>query len=121
MHKHVLVIDDDPIIISLLTSSLEAKGYGVIAALDGREGLQKLENTRPDLIILDIMLPGMNGYTVYAFLKYTEKYKSIPVIMLTTRQEIRDKIFDKEVKPDGYITKPFEMKSLMDKVEELVG
>ena len=121
MRKQILLIDDDPIIACLLLPWLKAKGYDVTIAFDGKSGLEKLKKKKADLVILDIMMPKMNGYTFYAFLKYNEKYKSIPVIMLTARKEVRDKTFDEDVQPDAYITKPFKMNMLINAIEKLVS
>ena len=119
--KQILVIDDDPIVVFLLFTRLKAKGYSVTIAFDGKSGLEKIKQRKPDLIILDIMMPKMNGYTVYAFLKYNENYRTIPVIMLTARKEVKDQAFDEDVQPDAYITKPFKMNMLINAIEKLVS
>src|SRR3989339_345444 len=83
--KKILVVDDEPDVVKLLKVRLEASGYAVIEAYDGQEGLDKAHNEMPDLIILDLMLPKLNGYQVCRMLKFDEDYKNIPIIILTGR------------------------------------
>ena len=99
---------------------LEANHYEVITASDGQEGLEKARNENPDLIILDVMLPKMNGYKVCQLLKADPNYKTIPVIISSGRtpQEIRK--VSKEVGADAYIHKPFEAEVLLSKMKGLL-
>ena len=103
-----------------VTLQLEAKGYEIITASDGREGLEKARTKKPDLIILDLMLPKIDGYKVCRMLKFDDKYKNIPIILFTARAQDSDKKVGKEVGADAYITKPFEPSALLDKIRELL-
>jgi len=107
--------------VETVTFRLEANGYEVLPAYDGQEGLDKARKEKPDLIILDLMLPKMDGYKVCRMLKFDEKYKKIPIIMFTARAQETDKEMGEEVGADAYITKPFEPQALLAKIEELLG
>ncbi|NQT34174.1 response regulator [bacterium] len=99
---------------------LEASGYEVITATDGLEGLNAARRVKPDLIVLDIMLPKMNGYKVARFLKFDEEYKSIPIVMLTALSGEEDKSTGIETGADAYLTKPFETQQLLDAVKSFL-
>lgn len=118
--KRILIIEDQAVIVNILRMRLEANHYEVISASDGQEGLEKARHDNPDLIILDIMLPKMNGYKVCQNLKADPKYKTIPVIIASGRtpQEIRK--LSKEVGADAYIHKPFEGEVLLSKMRGLL-
>lgn len=120
MAKKILVVDDEKDLVETLTFRLEANNYEVIKAYDGQDGLEKARGEKPDLIILDLMLPKMDGYKVCRMLKFDEKYKRIPIIMFTARAQDSDKKMGMEVGADGYIIKPFEPKALLDKMAELL-
>jgi DNA-binding response OmpR family regulator len=100
---------------------LEANGYEVIAAYDGQQALDKAKAQNPDLIVLDLMLPKMDGYKVCRLLKFDEKYKHIPIIMFTARAQDTDKKIGFEVGADAYIIKPFEPQVLLGKIKELLN
>ena len=119
--KIVLVVDDEAEIISILVKRLTVAGYDVITAKDGIEGLNKASNLKPDLVILDILMPKMDGYEVCRLLKFDEKLKSIPVIMLTAKTQEADKEVGKKVKADDYVTKPFEIEDLLMRIKKLIG
>lgn len=121
MSKTILIIEDDPDIIGLLRYRLEHKGFEVITAQTGNEGLRLAEERRPDLITLDINLPEVNGFTICSMLKGNEEYKHIPIIMLTARDEESDHVFFENMAPEAYITKPFEVDDLLAKINEFVG
>ena len=118
--KKILIIDDEPDLITALRIKFEAEGFEVISAKDGAEGLEKARIEMPNLIILDLMLPKINGYRVCRFIKFDETYKHIPIIMLTARVEEEDKKLGKEVGADYYLTKPFDNQELMKKVQEFI-
>ena len=99
---------------------LEANSYDVITAYDGQEGLDKARKEKPDLIILDLMLPKMDGYKVCRMLKFDEKYKSIPIVMFSARAQEEDEKMGMEVGADDYVTKPFDPKVLLDKIQKLL-
>jgi len=116
----ILVIDDEPDLLSLARARLELAGYDVVTASDGEEGLEKARTSTPDLILLDLMLPKMNGFEVCEALKIDEKYKHIPIIILTVKFQPVDIRFAKALGADAYITKPFEGKELIEKIKELI-
>ncbi len=97
---------------------MEASNYQILAASDGEEALNKVREERPDLIILDIMLPKMDGFKVCRLFKFDPQYKDIPVIMLTVRAQKEDKLMGMETGADEYITKPFDTEELLAKVKE---
>lgn len=99
---------------------LVSSGYEVITAYDGEDALSKARREKPDLIILDLMLPKMDGYKVCGFLKADTRYKKIPIIMFTARAQDEDKEMGEEVGADAYITKPFEPDVLLGKIQELL-
>jgi DNA-binding response OmpR family regulator len=117
--KKILVVDDEPDVISLLTLVLKSQGYDVISAGDGKEALEKARGESPDLILLDVMLPRMDGYKVARMLKFDEKYRHIPIIMLTARIQDRDKQTGLEMGVNDYLTKPFDTNVLLEKVKAL--
>lgn len=119
--KRILLIDDETALVEMVKIRLEANNYEVITAYDGNEALDKARKEKPDLIILDLMLPKMDGYKVCRLLKFDEKYKQIPIILFTARAQESDKITGEEVGADAYITKPFEPKALLDKIAELLN
>lgn len=105
----------------MLKMRLQANGYEVITAYDGQEALEKVRNQNPDLIILDLMLPKMDGYKVCRMLKFDKKYKSIPIILFTALVQESDKEMGSQVGADAYIIKPFEPQVLLSKIKELLG
>ena len=116
--KKILVVDDEPELVKAIEIRLKAENYQVFTAFDGEEGLARAREVLPDLIILDIMLPKLNGFKICRLLKFDEKYKEIPVIMLTAKTDEADKATGKETGANEYITKPFDWKLLMEKVKE---
>lgn len=119
--KRILIVDDEDGLRSMLRFRLEALNHDVSEAIDGQEGLDKARSDKPDLIILDLMLPKIDGFKVCRMLKFDEKYKGIPIIMFTARAQQKDKELGKEVCADAYITKPFETEVLLGKIKELLG
>jgi len=118
--KQILLVDDELELVTVVKFRLEANDYGVIVAYDGQEALEKARKDKPDLIILDLMLPKMDGYKVCGLLKADERYKKIPIIMFTARGQESDKKIGEEVGADAYITKPFEDQVLLAKIKELL-
>ncbi|OGC07604.1 hypothetical protein A2230_02290 [candidate division WOR-1 bacterium RIFOXYA2_FULL_36_21] len=116
----ILIVDDEEDIVSALSIRLKAAGYDVIFAYDGMEGLEKARLERPDLILLDIMLPKLDGYKVCRILKFDEKFKHIPIIMITAKFGEDNKKMGGCVGADAYILKPFDPKELMSKIEEVL-
>ncbi len=119
--KRILLIEDEKDMAYAVTLQLEAKGYEVITAFDGRDGLDKARTKKPDLIILDLMLPKIDGYKVCRMLKFDNKYQNIPIILFTARAQDSDKKIGRDVGADVYITKPFEPSVLLDKIRELLA
>ncbi|MFC1510017.1 response regulator transcription factor [Candidatus Omnitrophota bacterium] len=119
--KLILLVEDEKDMSYAVTLQLETKGYEVITAYDGQEGLEKARAKKPDLIILDLMLSKMDGYKVCRMLKFDRAYKDIPIIIFTARAQDLDKKMGEEVGADAYITKPFEPSVLLDKIQKLLN
>jgi len=117
----ILIVDDEEGIVKVVKMYLEHHRYEVITALDGQEGLEKAKTEKPDLIVLDLMLPKINGYKVCGLLKKDARHAKIPVILFTARAQEKDVKLGEEVGADAYITKPFEPEALLSKIEELMG
>ena len=118
--KKILVVDDEKDIVETLVFVLKQKGYECLVAYDGEEGLQMAKETEPDLIILDVMMPKINGYKICRLLKYDAKYKDIPIIMITARSQEDDKLIGEETGANEYITKPFEFQDVLEKVQKWI-
>lgn len=119
--KHrILIVEDQAAIINMVKMRLEANNYDVITAGNGQEGLEKARKENPSLIILDVMLPIMNGYKVCRLLKDDSKYNKIPIIMATARPTHELMKLGKEVGADAFVTKPFEAQVLLSKIKELI-
>jgi DNA-binding response OmpR family regulator len=117
MPKKILVIDDEPKIGDISRDYLQAAGFEVLQAFDGPAGLAAARQARPDLIVLDLMLPGMDGYDVCRELR---RSSDVPIIMLTARVDETDKIIGLELGADDYITKPFSPRELVARVRTLL-
>jgi len=120
MAKKILIVDDEVQLVEMIKMRLDASGYQVIFAHDGQEGLDKAKKEKPDLMILDLMLPKIDGYKVCRMLKFDEKYKQIPIILFSARAQEEDKKMGQEVGADAYITKPFDPQALLGKIKELL-
>ena len=115
MAKTVLIVEDERAIVEILKFNLKREGYETLEALDGQTGLQLAQTEDPDLILLDVMLPKMNGFDICKTLR--AENRTTPIIMLTAREEEMDKVFGLETGADDYMTKPFSMKELMARVK----
>ena len=115
MGKKILVVEDERNIVDILTFNLTREGYDISEALDGAEGLRLALDEDPDLILLDLMLPKMDGFEVCRTLR--EQGRATPIIMLTAREEETDKVLGLELGADDYITKPFSMRELLARVK----
>ncbi len=113
MAKKILIIEDDADLVKLLVTRLEANGYETLNAPDGSEGLKVAEEQLPDLILLDIKMPQVDGYTAFRGLKNNKKTRKIPVIVITAYDKLKDLFSLEEVK--DYVVKPFEDKDLLPK------
>lgn len=120
MGKKLLLVDDEKDLVDAVVLRLEANGYEVSVAYDGQEGLDKAIKEKPDLIILDLMLPKIDGYKVCTLLKTDTKYNNIPIIMFTARAQESDIKKGKELGADAYIIKPFDSQVLLDKIKALI-
>ena len=126
--KKILVIDDDPDLVTSVEVLLKSKSYQVVTAFDGDEGLRKVVEEKPDLIILDVIMPGKHGFTVCQELKTDPKYyffSKIPVLMLTVYPGDREKMHlsmreGMTMEAEDYIQKPFDPQELLSRVEELL-
>lgn len=114
MAKTVLIVEDERAIVEILKFNLKREGYETLEALDGETGLQLGLTGDPDLILLDVMLPKMNGFDICA--KLRDAGSTVPIIMLTAREEETDKVFGLEAGADDYMTKPFSMRELLARV-----
>ena len=115
MGKKVLIVEDEQNIVDILSFNLSRDGYDTLEAYDGPTGLQLALEQNPDLVLLDLMLPGMDGFDVCK--KIRESGSAIPIIMLTAREEETDKVLGLELGADDYITKPFSMRELLARVK----
>ena len=116
--KKILIVDDEQDIVETLKFMLEMQGYECFCAYDGETGLNLAKEIIPDLMILDVMMPKINGYKISRLLKYDKKYKDIPIIMVTARSQDDDKLIGQETGVNEYITKPFELDFVVGKVKE---
>jgi DNA-binding response OmpR family regulator len=114
--KKILVVDDEVDLVKTIQVYLELGGYKVLASYNGDDALNQARKENPDLILLDIMLPKLDGYKVCRLLKFDEKYKHIPILMMTAKTQEKDKLIGKETGANEYITKPFDMDELMQKI-----
>ncbi|MCX7746351.1 MAG: response regulator transcription factor [Clostridia bacterium] len=117
MKQKILVVDDEISICDLLKISLEAEGYETQTSNDGKDALRKIEHFNPDLLILDLMLPEINGFDIC---KKVTTERPIPIIMLTAKADLVDKVLGLELGADDYITKPFHTRELIARVKALL-
>lgn len=121
MAKKILVVDDEIRVVTVIQKRLESAGYDVITAMDGNEALIKARAENPDLILLDLILPKLNGYQVCAILKRDKIFKQVPILMLTARSQERDVDEGMRVGADAYMIKPFKNEILLDQIERLLA
>jgi CheY-like chemotaxis protein len=122
--KTILVVDDDPDTLTYLTTVLEDHGFATVAAKDGAEALQRIEEKPPDLVTLDIAMPEKSGVAVYRALKENEQLKNIPVVITTGISEDFEKFISSRRQvppPEGYITKPVDSEELVNIVRDLLA
>ena len=117
MARKVLIVEDDHNIADLLRLYLEKEGYEVAIAPDGVKGVERFRSEQPDLVLLDVMLPGMDGWAVCRSIRAESK---TPIIMLTAKSETEDKVYGLKQGADDYITKPFEMKEVLARIEAVL-
>jgi len=119
--KKILVVDDEPDLVDMVKMRLEANGYEVIIAYNGQEALDKARSEKPDLIILDLMMPKMDGFHVCGLLKRDMRFSKMPIVIFTARAQQEDIIMSQEAGADAYLMKPFEPKALLGKISELLA
>ena len=118
--KKILVVEDEEDLVIALSARLKATGYEVLVARDGLEALTKARMINPDLILLDLMLPKMDGYKVARLLKFDQRYKRIPILMLTARGQEMDQELGRQAGADDYMVKPFNSAELMERIKDLL-
>jgi two-component system phosphate regulon response regulator PhoB len=116
----VLIIEDEPSLQEILTYNLESRGYQVIVFDDGTEGLEGVRKHVPDIVLLDIMLPGMDGFEVCRHIRSDPLIKHLPVLMMTARGEEIDQLVGFQMGADDYVTKPFKMRILLERIKSLL-
>ena len=116
----ILICDDDPLILDLLRHRLAARGYRVDVARDGSEGLARVAERRPDAIVLDAMMPRVDGFEVLRKLRESEDTRQVPVIILTARRQERDVLDALELGADDFLTKPFIPEELLSRISRLL-
>jgi DNA-binding response OmpR family regulator len=114
--KKILVVDDEVDLVETIRFPLESEGFTVLVSYNGEDALNQARKENPDLILLDIMLPKLDGYKVCRLLKFDERYRNIPILMLTAKTQEKDKTIGLETGADEYITKPFDIDELLEKV-----
>ncbi len=120
--RKIIYIEDEPEMIDLVRLILGRKGYEVIGAKGGREGLEIVQEEIPDLVLLDLMMPDMDGWQVYQQMRIGETTRDIPVIIITAKAQSIDKVLGLHIaKVDDYISKPFNPKELVDSVESVIA
>ncbi|TAN62149.1 response regulator transcription factor [bacterium] len=120
MQEKILIVEDEPDIVKMVEYNLKKEGFRVISAPDGNEALRRVERERPDIIILDLMLPEIDGLEVCRALKKNQDSADIPVIMLTAKSQETDKIVGLELGADDYITKPFSVRELIARIKAVL-
>ena len=122
--KKILVVDDEPDVVTYLTTLLEDNGYNVISAVDGNEAMEKTRSEAPDLVTLDISMPEKSGVAVYRKLREDERLKRVPVIIITGISDEFEKFISSRRQvppPEGYISKPVNADQFLRKVRDLIG
>ena len=119
--KRILIVDDEPDLVETLEVRLRQEDYECLTAHNGHKGLELARTEKPDLVILDIMLPGMDGYKVARLLKFQKELNHIPIIMLSARDRDEDRLMGEQTGANYYITKPFSVDKLVTKVKTFLG
>jgi len=120
MSYKILVVDDDPVDIRLIQAVLSLEGYQVVTAIDGVDALEKIRQEKPDLVVLDIMMPEINGYDVCYELRFNDEFQKIPIVILTLREQEIDEEIGKRLSIE-YVSKPVDPKILIQKMQHLLS
>ena len=120
MPKKILVVDDEKDIVDLITYNLEKEGFTTMSAYDGDNALEMVTSKKPDLVVLDLMLPGIRGLEVCKFIRRNRETEAVPIIMLTAKGDHVDRIIGFEVGADDYLTKPFNVRELIARVRAVL-
>jgi two-component system, OmpR family, alkaline phosphatase synthesis response regulator PhoP len=118
--KKILIVEDEPDVLKTIKMGVEMENFEVIEATDGMEALSKVRQEQPNLIILDLMLPKMDGYKVCSLLKHDKKYMNIPVIVLTAKAQEKDEKLAKKSGADLYLTKPVSIEKVIQEINRLL-
>ena len=118
--QKILIVDDELDALTALKRALESENYNVVEAADGLSAIEKVKAEKPDIVLLDLMMPQIDGFEVCRQLKSDPKYKHIPIIMLTAKGEINDKIEGIEMGADDYVTKPFNLNELKARIKMIL-
>ncbi len=121
MSPRVLVVDDDPQVLRLMRVNLELEGYDVVSAPDGEEALEVVTSERPDVVVCDVMMPGVDGLTVLRNLRANPQTSKIPFVVVSAKAQRTDVKAALDMGADKYITKPFDPQDLLDAVEHLLN
>lgn len=121
MKKKILLVDDEPDVQTIVTTRLATLGFEVLIARDGQEGLDLARRESPDAILLDLMLPKLDGYKVCRMLKFDKAFEKIPVIIFSAKSSHPDRKLAEESGADAYLTKPLDMKLFMETIQKLTG
>ncbi len=121
MKKKILLVDDEPDIQVIISGRLTALGFEVLIAKDGQEGLDLARKESPDVILLDLMLPKLDGYKVCRMLKFDKAFENIPVVIFSAKGSDADKKLAEQVGADAYMVKPFDLKLFTETIRKLTG
>lgn len=121
MPRRILVVDDEPRVLAIVKKRLELAGYEVSTAVEGFEALKKARGEQPELIVLDLILPGLNGYQICRMLKGDKHYAGIPILMLTARSQEVDVNEGMRVGADAYMTKPYDAGMFLTQISNLLA
>lgn len=120
MALRVLIVEDEPHIVESLSFVLSREGFSVASVLDGEAAVESLRRDPPDLVILDVMIPRLNGFEVLKVAKSDPALKAIPVIVLTAKGQLQDRRLAEEIGSDGFMTKPFSNREIVEQVRRLI-
>ena len=118
--SNILLVDAEPSIVKMVGKRLDVEGFEVLVAVDGQDGLAKARAQSPDLIVLDLMLPKLNGYEVCTMLKQDARYQKIPIVLFTAKTQDKDEKLGMECGANAFVRKPFRAQELLDKIRSLL-